>query len=1144
MRTEFYLKLFAVLSLFLLPLAGNSQTTVSVYADGAPGSFNTGSVSVNGLKLDGNLDSISIGNPSPYFTQFRGWASFDLSTIPVGATITAATLYFTTYNGTTSSGAINNISGFVGSPSAMTGVNLFNAIGSGATINSSAWTASGLQTQPLNASGVTLLQTNLGSSVNVGFMRVGYLAYYIYGYPAPPASQPRLDITYTVSNLCSAVNSVTASGPAAVCNGTVINLSSAATPASANYTFQWESSPAGASAWANIAGATNSTLTLTQTDPTDYRVVVTCPTSSSSGVSNTVAVAQTNFNSCYCPATVSYTLNDDITNVALGSINNTTACASLTGTQGTAAGFPDIISDFTTSAVPVPSLMQGVSHQLSVTMNSCGAVSTTRECKAYIDYDQNGLFTDPGEEIVVYAHGNPNSTTHTATVNFTVPATANLGNTRMRVLLGQALGSITSPCSVLNSYGEAEDYTVEIVPTVACSGNPTAGPATGPALVCPGNTFNLSVSVPTVGTGITIQWESSPAGAGAWAALSGATTASYTVAGGITAQTDYRAVVSCVNGGGQDISNIVTVDMNPFYLCYCGPATGVQLNNFAINYLTNVNIPATTLNNTTTSTTGYTLYWPNTASTTASLVQGQQYTINTTHAFSGYYTGAWIDFDGNGMFDATEFISVTSTGTAGSVTFTVPLTATPGLTGMRLRHYYLQYTSGQACTPSLDYETEDYVVDIVATTACTGMPSPGTASGPAAICSAIPFNLNLTGYTIGLGISVQWESSPAGMNSWGAISGATNGFYTVPSQTSATDYRAVVTCSNGGGQDFSNVVPVAQNPANQCYCPPQYSTGCTSLDDINSFTLTGSNTTEFNDVNTGCVPGAYDDRTAQTPVDLFTGMTYNGTVNSNYPTNQNLRIWIDFGDDGVFDPADEVTPQNYAFGGAIPVTYAIDIPATAPLGTHRMRARDVYGNAVFDACSLFSFGEVHDYTVSILSNPLAIKLDNIRAVNVGSRNRLDWNTASEQSGDYFELERSTDGRIFSKISTVDARGQAYSYTYWDENPFTGANHYRLKMFDAAGSFTYSKVVQATLRSGGFVVEAFPNPVNQVLTVTIFGSQGENATISIMDLTGKLIKLEHVAGGKAEVNMNGIAPGTYLLKYVDSEHSQSLKINKQ
>src|SRR5690606_22924347 len=118
-----------------------------------------------------------------------------------------------------------------------------------------------------------------------------------------------------------------------------------------------------------------------------------------------------------------------------------------------------------------------------------------------------------------------------------------------------------------------------------------------------------------------------------WTQISGATNPSYTVTGGITSATDYRAIVTCTNGGNFDVSNTVTVGINPFYVCYCGPATGVTLNSgFSSNYVTNVEIPTTSLNNPTTSPGpgGYSLFYPTTASNTATLTQLVQYSLITT----------------------------------------------------------------------------------------------------------------------------------------------------------------------------------------------------------------------------------------------------------------------------------------------------------------------------------------------------------------------------------------------------------------------------------------------------------------------------------------------------------------------------------
>jgi hypothetical protein len=1604
--------------LLLLSFAGSAQTTVSINATGTTGSYNTGSVDVNGLKLDGNIDSISTGALPPP-APWRGWAKFDLSSIPVGATITSATLYFTTYNGSTSSGAINTISGFLGSPSSTAGTTLYNDIGAGAVINSSTWTANGLQTQLLNSTGVSFLQTNIGGPVNVGFMRAGYLPYFIYGYPASSSNQPRLDITYTVSNQCASITSVSATGPSSVCAGTSFNLASATSPAATGFTFQWQSSPAGTNTWTNITGATSSTYSTSQSSATDYRLLVTCPATSANGTSNTVAVAQNNFNTCYCPATVGYVGQDEITNVLLGTINNTTTCGSLVGSQGTAVGGVDIYSNFTGSTVPVPNLMQGISQTLSVDLSSCGAGSTTREVKAYIDYNQNGLFTDLGEEIIVYPYGNPNSSLYTATVNFTVPATATLGTTRMRIILGQGQGSIVSPCSVYLSYGEAEDYTVNIVQAVACSGQPTAGTASGPASVCAGQSFTVSLALGTAATGLTIQWQSSPAGTNTWTSITGATNASYAVTTGQTAATDYRAVVTCTNGGGSDISNTVAVAMSPFYLCYCSPNNGVSLNSTnTYNYLQNVTILATSLNNSST-TGGYTFNYPTNATNTTTLTQGVQYTINTTHAFgpAPYNSFLWIDYDGSGTFDAGEYTALTTNNVTGTATFTVPLTATPGVTGMRVRHYYGTIANTAACSVNGSYETEDYIITIAATTACVGQPSAGTAaSNVASACNGTSVTLSLTGYTVGSGITLQWYSSPAGMGNWTAITGATNASYTLNNQAAATDYRAIITCTNGGASDISNAVAVGQSPFYACYCSPltgialngtnaynylsnvnisgtSLFSSTTTSNGYTQFYPTAANTTtdlsqgvqytintvhaftggyvsvawiDYDQSGTfdaseyilltsngtagtatftvpltavtgltglrvrhyfGAVPagsacsvnGSYETEdyvinilasppcsgtplsgTASGPTGACTGVpfnltltgytigqnitvswesspsgmntwtamtgqtnpvaagvtqtaatdyraivTCNGTssatsntitVTQNVPTqcycipgatNPNASdhimnvtfaginnstaagnasgyndytstispasvtpgssytfsmvianggteyggVWFDWDQSGTFDASEFTNMGN----GQTPtvLSQTITVPGTAPLGTTRMRVRSKYAAALTatDPCSAYTYGETEDYsitvsagsgciapgglaatnitttsanvgwstavnavgyewavdqtstpapagstiinstsgvsatatglsggttyylhvrsncgatssswavlsfstppvndpcanaitvtntsnltgittgatqsmtpcdatllandvwymfttgsvggsvtvnvntsvgdivleafsgtcgsftpltatassagssvscidwvatgldwgtytvlanttyyvrvygynsanstfTISASGTPLAIKLLNIQATNAGSRNRIDWTTSQEATGDYMMLQRSIDGNNFTDLSKIDSKGQASAYTYWDETPVTGVNQYRLKMYDAAGNFEYSRTVSATVKTGTFTVEAYPNPVSEILTVKVYGVTGTNATITVTDVTGKIVKVVAVESSETKLSMSNLAAGSYLIKYSDNDHSQVIKVNKQ
>jgi hypothetical protein len=177
--------------------------------------------------------------------------------------------------------------------------------------------------------------------------------------------------------------------------------------------------------------------------------------------------------------------------------------------------------------------------------------------------------------------------------------------------------------------------------------------------------------------------------------------------------------------------------------------------------------------------------------------------------------------------------------------------------------------------------------------------------------------------------------------------------------------------------------------------------------------------------------------------------------------------------------------------------------------------------------------------------PLAIKLIDISATNVGTRNRIDWQTGAEIKSDKFELERSIDGgRSFGKIAAINAKGTVSNYTYWDEEPVIGMNYYRLKMMDANRSSTYSKVVQAMASSGSFSVEAYPNPVKEILTIKLSGKPGNDAVAIITDVTGRVVKAVAISQLRTDINIAGLSQGTYLVKYSDSEHSETIKVNKQ
>ena len=143
----------------------------------------------------------------------------------------------------------------------------------------------------------------------------------------------------------------------------------------------------------------------------------------------------------YCASQGNSVADEKIGKVVFGTISNTS-------TGGT--GYTDFTA-ISTNAV------RGTANTITITPAWTSTVYSEGYA-VFIDYNQNGVFTDAGETVFTKA----TSTSTTATGSITIPATALLGQTRMRVSM-KYNGTPTS-CEAF-SYGQVEDYSVNITST-------------------------------------------------------------------------------------------------------------------------------------------------------------------------------------------------------------------------------------------------------------------------------------------------------------------------------------------------------------------------------------------------------------------------------------------------------------------------------------------------------------------------------------------------------------------------------------------------------------------------------------------------------------------------------------------------------
>lgn len=605
--------------------------------------------------------------------------------------------------------------------------------------------------------------------------------------------------------------------------------------------------------------------------------------------------------------------------------------------------------------------------------------------KIYVDWNADGDFNDPDE--LVYNPTSVLAAGGTASGSFTVPASATAGSKRMRVRCSYS-STVFDACG-LADYGEAEDYTLVVVPSTPCVNPPAGGTilASVPDSICPNIAFALGTTGTALGGGMVYQWEKSPTGAaGTWTDVAGATNPSYMLTSGIAATTFFRLKVIC-SGGTPAYSNTKQVLLRNFINCYCTPvytygcSNGGTIDGFATS---GAQVDVTNLNTGCASGTGYSDY------TAMSISAVQSLPFNFTVNITNYDAGVkiWADWNHDGTFDpvtelCAESANTITVGSSFTGIITPPVNAVPGPAKIRVRAVE-GYTVFDPCASNYYGEAEDYTINVIALPPCTNPPTPGSvaSSVPDSVCPNIAFTLNTTGTSYGSGMAYQWEQSPTGAaGTWVDVPGATTVLFPMTAGiTTAAYYRLKTSCS-GGTPVYSNAKHVTMKSFINCYCTPTYTYGCSGGGTIDGFATTNA-MIDVSNLNTGCASGnlGYSDYSSMA-VTAAHSFPFNFAVNiSAYGSG--VRIWADWNHDGIFDPVTElcaasanIIPNGSAFTGIITP------PATAMTGPTRLRVRAVESYTVFGPCDNYYYGETEDYTIIIVNPPACGTLTLPTAIN-------------------------------------------------------------------------------------------------------------------------------------------------------------------
>ena len=96
---------------------------------------------------------------------------------------------------------------------------------------------------------------------------------------------------------------------------------------------------------------------------------------------------------------------------------------------------------------------------------------------------------------------------------------------------------------------------------------------------------------------------------------------------------------------------------------------------------------------------------------------------------------------------------------------------------------------------------------------------------------------------------------------------------------------------------------------------------------------------------------------------------------------------------------------------------------------------------------------------------------------------------------------------------------------------------------ASTSFKTWKLGIGDVSGDGVKMNIYPNPVHNEMTVTV-GEVTGVGTLTLMDMTGKVLKVMPVSTSKVTIQTGDLPAGTYIAQFADDANRQQVKFNKQ
>ncbi|MCW3090388.1 MAG: type sorting protein [Ferruginibacter sp.] len=179
-----------------------------------------------------------------------------------------------------------------------------------------------------------------------------------------------------------------------------------------------------------------------------------------------------------------------------------------------------------------------------------------------------------------------------------------------------------------------------------------------------------------------------------------------------------------------------------------------------------------------------------------------------------------------------------------------------------------------------------------------------------------------------------------------------------------------------------------------------------------------------------------------------------------------------------------------------------------------------------------------------ISAPLPVTISNVKAYQKANQIAVEWKVENELNMLQYEVEKSTNGTVFTPVSTIKVNGvnNAYnSYSWLDLTAVQENNFYRIKSYDNNGKVKYSSIVKVTIGKGAGGFSIYPNPVTgSMINLVMMNQPAGEYQVKLTNIAGQSIFVKSVEsnGGNSTESLNTgskLPAGIYRLEIISRDH---------